>query len=579
MKSKLYFSTVFIIALLIMDAKVKDEPVYLPRGNYNAKLEIKDKIIHGAGQGDPAEFLNYFNAMSDNTKPVIYMDYINLKYNSDIEVFIKKLKDLLVFYENKNIYIVPQIGFEMTVNGNPSKHFEDEVADGKFDVWLDKFCKLFKDLSHPAFIRIGYEFNGSWNGYNPVTYKKAFQRMTQKFREHNLDIATAWCAAPPLGNYMPYYPGDEYVDWWSINLFGESDILSKDVKDFIDNAKKHNKPVIIGESTPMNIGALKGKESWDRWYKKYFELIKENKNLKAFSYINCDWTNTMWKTWGDSRIEKNDYVKSKYIEELSNPIYLNGTDEKNYKKLLGVADDNPPSQVLNLNAVFDNSQINLSWDKSKDDSNNLRYLIYADGSIKDYTVNNYYNDNDLKAGETLSYSVQAADYAGNRSILSKQVKITVPLSLNKIFNGDFENGKTNWTTMVFQGGELKFDIDSANPVSGKNSARIEAVNNTGTNWNVQFAQKFKSYKGMKYDLSFKIRSSRDISFDLFIQQDHSPYSCPFAKKINAKKDIATYEFKNIDLLQDDSVYLTFMVGNVNKGTIFWIDDVVLIEKK
>jgi len=575
MKHKFYF-IIFFTILIFSGININD---YTPRGNYNAKLEIKDKIIHGAGQSNHKEYMDYFNAMPDNAKPLIYMCYVNIKYYFSAETFIKKLKDLLIFYENKNIYIIPQIGLEMTLIEKPEMHYEDEVAEGKHDEWLEKFCVLFKELQRPAFVRIGYEFNGSWNGYNPVTYKKAFKKVTDKFRKHKLDIATVWCAAPPLGEYMQYYPGDEYVDWWSVNVFGENDILSNEVDVFMKRALKHNKPVIIGESTPVNIGVLKGKESWDRWYSKYFKLMRKHKNLKAFSYINCDWSKTHWSNWGDSRIEKNKYVQSRYIEEVSNPVFFNGTDEKSYKKELGIIDNMPTKAVLNLKADLIENQVELKWNNANNKNEDLRYLIYIDNIIKDYTIKEFYIDKDLKAGNTLSYVIQAVDNAGNRGSLSGPVKIKIPDSINKVINGDFENDESGWTVMGFNGGELFFDIEEKNPISGKKSARIVIKNSTGTNWHAQFAYQYNSYKGMNYDLSFKIRSSKNISFDLFTQQAHDPYYSLFYKKINAGVKVSEYEIKNIGSFDDDNINLTFMFGDVDKGTVIWIDDVVLMERK
>lgn len=83
-----------------------------------------------------------------------------------------------------------------------------------------------KALGRPAFVRIGYEFNGRWNGYVPETYIPAWRRVVAAMRAHRLDdVAAVWCYASDIRNLpdlMDWYPGDEWVDWWSIDLLAAS---------------------------------------------------------------------------------------------------------------------------------------------------------------------------------------------------------------------------------------------------------------------------------------------------------------------------------------------------------------------
>jgi beta-mannanase len=46
-------------------------------------------------------------------------------------------------------------------------------------------------------------------------------------------------------NSEQYYPGDEYVDWWAISLFHKKNFKDKYMLNFIEDAKKHKKPVIL----------------------------------------------------------------------------------------------------------------------------------------------------------------------------------------------------------------------------------------------------------------------------------------------------------------------------------------------
>ena len=85
-----------------------------PRLNQGAILEPQGKIINGAGQ-DQAAYMNYWNVMHAQNKPLIYMTYINLRdVTSD---WAEGLKANLML---NAVFQIPQIGLAMTVDGTPS---------------------------------------------------------------------------------------------------------------------------------------------------------------------------------------------------------------------------------------------------------------------------------------------------------------------------------------------------------------------------------------------------------------------------------------------------------------------------
>ncbi len=65
------------------------------------------------------------------------------------------------------------------------------------------------------------------------------------------------------------------------------------------------------------------------WSQAYFDFIKE-KNVKALSYINCDW-DALWMYYGqsldDARVQDNDFVLEHWLQELSDEMYLHSSDE------------------------------------------------------------------------------------------------------------------------------------------------------------------------------------------------------------------------------------------------------------
>jgi len=131
-------------------------------------------------------------------------------------------------------------------------------------------------------------------------------------RNSGLNAATVWCFMPMpvpegdniLSRVMEYYPGDEWVDWWAVDLFSTKGMINS--KPFLREAHSHRKPMMIGESTPKGIGVLDGRQSWDQWFVPYFKLIHDHPGIKAFCYINWNWAKyAQWKNWGDARLQQN----------------------------------------------------------------------------------------------------------------------------------------------------------------------------------------------------------------------------------------------------------------------------------
>lgn len=197
----IFFSDLLFMQVVVVKSQFKD------RVFYNARLEPENGVMTGAGQSDDA-FKAYWDLMEDDAKPLFFMSYQGLKDCND-PYWVDPLKRELDKYDK---YIIPQIGLSMTVDGQPEEHYEGYVARGDYDQEIENFCLGLKRLGRPAFVRIGYEFNGFWNGYEIDPYIKAFIRITNAIRDHNLEVATVWCYAVDAqeNTYISYYPGSEY---------------------------------------------------------------------------------------------------------------------------------------------------------------------------------------------------------------------------------------------------------------------------------------------------------------------------------------------------------------------------------
>lgn len=292
---------------------------YQPRTNFRARLEPTTGVLHGAGQSHEA-FTQYVNSVRPEQHPAVFMYYLGLQnYRST------RLEGLRLYYDQHGRDLCPQIGLALTKDGSPELCYDDAVVQGAHDESARALARDLAEVPGPLFLRLGYEFNGHWNGYHPEHFAAAWRRVAAILRDQLGDrLALVWCYAPDGRdkNYLDFYPGDEWVDWWGIDLFAPAHFSQEDTKAFMNDAFLHRKPVMIGESTPRRVGVLDGQTSWDRWFALYFRFIRDHPHLKSFCYINWEWSSyPQWHDWGDGRLEAGELVRSLYVEELRSPLY------------------------------------------------------------------------------------------------------------------------------------------------------------------------------------------------------------------------------------------------------------------
>ena len=87
------------------------------------------------------------------------------------------------------------------------------------------------EWGRPFFLRFDAEMNGFWfpwsegvNGNRPGQFVAAWRHVHDIFTQVGATNATwVWCpyvnSKPEMGPIAPYYPGDEYVDWTSLDGF------------------------------------------------------------------------------------------------------------------------------------------------------------------------------------------------------------------------------------------------------------------------------------------------------------------------------------------------------------------------
>ena len=562
-----------IILLVMFPVLMVQAQKIQTRHNYGALLEPQGKIINGAGQ-DLASYKNYWNVMHTNNKPMIYMTYVMLREATPD--WADGLKTELM--TNTDKFQVPQIGLSMTYDGTPAKHYEQDVAAGKYDTQITAFIDGLQSLAIPAYVRIGYEFNGSgWNGYVPATYIAAYQRVTNMIRARGIEVATVWdCSADGDANFMDYYPGDTYVDWWGINVFQASHFTDALGKNFLENSTTHKKPVLIGESTPRNTGVLNGQQSWDSWFAQFFNFIHINPQLKATGYINCDWSQTQLPSWGDARLEQNAIVSSKFANEMDSAQYLHATHERDFRKTFGLSDNTAPAKPGSFSVVQSGYPLQLNWNTVTDPSGLSHYIIYKHGLLSDYTLTLPYFDKNIAAGDTITYAVSAMDRAGNESQKTAGLKVNIPSSLSRALNGEFDDDTRNWTLSNFvSNASSTMKIDPGSVISGSKSCAITLSQVSGTDWHTQLWQWLPIRAGRTYTITFKAKASATKVITVAVQKGASPYTTYLYKNHTLTTSIQTFT-DVVTANATDQAKLEFYLSSTGAVQI-WIDAITITE--
>lgn len=206
------------------------------------------------------------------------------------------------------------------------------AGKGQYDDVIIKYSAWAKAAKRPIYLRIGYEFDGIHNELEPQDYVKAYKHIVDLMRAEGADnVAFVWhsYAARPYKDYAlsDWYPGDTYVDWVAISVFGHAygDVeFGPYCDDVLNFAKTHHKPVMIAESSPINGIDANNNEVWEQWFANYFSFIYK-KNIKALSFISTDWSKASIdgiSEWKDSRLQNNEQVSKAWFSEINKHRYL-----------------------------------------------------------------------------------------------------------------------------------------------------------------------------------------------------------------------------------------------------------------
>ncbi len=230
-----------------------------------------------------------------------------------------------------------------------------KIAVGEYDEQLAVLAKWMNGLKgRPVLLRIGYEFDGSWNNYDPTQFKQAYKYIVRYLEQAGVNnVAYIWQSFGYASRETleAYFPEPDkfrasYVDWVGYTHFN----LNPDIPGVNENqfARDRGLKSFMSELTPhtgdctRQIDLKTHTELGRQWLENLFTHIEENKDvLRGISYINENWSDKVYAPqWEDqqdhncggyfsksnARLQDNPELEKLWAEKISAPLFLNAQD-------------------------------------------------------------------------------------------------------------------------------------------------------------------------------------------------------------------------------------------------------------
>jgi hypothetical protein len=192
----------------------------------------------------------------------------------------------------------------------------DNIIRGDFDIELQEWAEEAKKDNIPLIIDFAVEMNGDWFGWSgalngansdaPKKYRNAYRHIIDIFRDKEVHHIT-WFFHPTITSEPDeewnapkyYYPGDEYIDWIGISIYGPFHPAENYWETFSEKLEESykrisevsfQKPFAVLEFGVTDHHSLGSKSEW---INNAFETILSNRYIKfqAITYWHENWDN------------------------------------------------------------------------------------------------------------------------------------------------------------------------------------------------------------------------------------------------------------------------------------------------
>jgi hypothetical protein len=180
---------------------------------------------------------------------------------------------------------------------NKNKGGLKAIAEGKYDVYIDKWAAGARKFGLPFYLRWGHEMNDPyrypWGQQNntPEDFIAAWKHVVNRFKAAGASNAI-WIWSPhPAYVFSEFYPGEEYVDWIGYTALNYGTVATWSqwwsFKEIIGKAYNelsvYNKPMMLSEFGSLEVGGDR-----QQWYKEALaSLPKDFPMVKAVIFFHA----------------------------------------------------------------------------------------------------------------------------------------------------------------------------------------------------------------------------------------------------------------------------------------------------
>jgi len=233
---------------------------------------------------------------------------------------------------------VPHITWEPWDFDMQCKHYRNQIiVSGKWDAYIRSWAVNIKAWGYPIFLRWGHEMNSDWYPWGgkiseggEAAYVQAYRHIVDLFREEGVDNVI-WIWSPDVANFapqthpfdcVPYYPGDDYVDWIGFDgyNFALDGSMKKPWTSFKDLFKEiYDRCSQLNEKAPFMVAEFASGEMGGN---------KAEWIQAAFTDIEADFPRIRAVTWFDQQkesawpVDSSPEVLKSFREAIKGPYFL-----------------------------------------------------------------------------------------------------------------------------------------------------------------------------------------------------------------------------------------------------------------
>jgi arylsulfatase len=141
----------------------------------------------------------------------------------------------------------------------------------------------------------------------------------------------------------------------------------------------------------------------------------------------------------------------------------------------------------------------------------------------------------------------------------------------RIVNGEFDDLFGDWNLTCSPEADIRFAIDTVNTISGRNTARIEAVKKGARPADAQMKWVMNLRKGEQLNIGLTAKADRNTSLILRLEKVNNVQQKALDATIPLTSDVKDVRFNDIQIEEDGNYQLVFYAG-VTDG-VCWIDKV------